>query len=152
MFSCLSTIHDYQQKSQTLADRAVSNLERIVSTLYADDNIHFPVEHLLTLQSVAAALHSSLSLSSYGVTVPTLRLFPVQALTAIQDARGEKRSHETAKQEDDSDTPKNQVASRTDLVEQNVADIRDHGMEDTATASPAKKPRHENQTQDEVVG
>jgi hypothetical protein len=39
----------------------VANLERVVGTLYEADNIHFPVEHFLTLHTLNAALHSTLA-------------------------------------------------------------------------------------------
>ena len=39
----------------------VANLERVVGTLYEADNIHFPVEHFLTLHTLNAALHSALA-------------------------------------------------------------------------------------------
>lgn len=42
------------------AERAVANLERAVGVLYATDNIHFPVEHLLTLHDLVSALRGAL--------------------------------------------------------------------------------------------
>lgn len=42
-------------------ERMVANLARVVGTLYEADNIHFPVEHFLTLHMLTAALHSALA-------------------------------------------------------------------------------------------
>lgn len=139
------------------AELAVDNLERTVSALYASDDIHFPIEHLLTLQSLAASLRSTLLPASVqqssAETSGASAAKPADEESDASEAALEaKRNQEAEKDVAQGEKRKiNEVESHGDgHTNDNEQDQPDRGgetgvkQEDQANDPLAKKAKHES--------